>query len=57
VLRKILGPKRKEVVEGWRKRYNEELCNLYFSPNTVRVIKLRLKWAGHVIHMGEMRSV
>ena len=38
----------------WRKPHNEELNDLYSSPNIVRVIKLRrLKWAGHVVHMGE----
>jgi hypothetical protein len=57
VLRKILGPKREE--EGsWRKLHNDELHSLYFSPNTVRVIKSRrMKWAGHVACMGEGRGV
>jgi hypothetical protein len=34
VLRRIFGPKRDEVTGGWRKRHNEELHNLYFSPST-----------------------
>jgi hypothetical protein len=34
----IFGPKREEVVEGWRKLYDEELHKLYASPNIVRVI-------------------
>jgi hypothetical protein len=38
-LRCILGPKREEVVGGWRRLHNEELHNLYVSPNIIRVIK------------------
>jgi hypothetical protein len=38
-LRRILGPKREEVVGGWRRLHNEELHNLYASPNVIRVIK------------------
>jgi hypothetical protein len=49
VLRRIFEPKRDEVTGEWRKLHNEELHNLYSSPNTVRVIKLRrMRWAGHV---------
>jgi hypothetical protein len=56
VLRKIFGPEREED-GSWRKSHNDELHSLYFSPN-VRVIKLRRRrWAGHVAHMGEGRSV
>jgi len=41
VLRRIFGPKRDEVTGEWRKLHNEELNNLYSSPNIVRVIKSR----------------
>jgi hypothetical protein len=41
VLRRIFGPKRDEVTGVWRKLYNEELNDLYCSPNIVRVIKSR----------------
>jgi hypothetical protein len=40
-LRRISGPKRDEVMEGWRKLHNEELHNLYSSLNIIRVIKSR----------------
>jgi hypothetical protein len=47
VLRRIFGPKRDEVTGDWRKLHNEELHNLYSSPN--RMIKSRrMRWAGHV---------
>jgi len=53
VLRRIFGPRRDEVTGNWRRLYNEERNDLYSSPNIVRVIKLRRRWAGHVARMGE----
>jgi hypothetical protein len=46
VLRRIFGPKRDEVTWVWRKLHNEELNDLYHSPNIVQMIKLRMKWDG-----------
>jgi len=58
VLRGIFGPRRDEVTGEWRRLYNEELNDLYCSPNIVRVIKSRrIKWVGHVARMGEERGV
>jgi hypothetical protein len=51
VLRKIFGPKKDEVTGEWRKLHNKELDNLYLSPNIIRVVKSRRRWAGNVVRM------
>jgi hypothetical protein len=53
---RIFESRRDEVTGEWRKLHNEEL-NLYSLPNIVRVIKPRMRWAGHVARMGEKRGV
>ena len=58
VLRKIFGPRRDEVTGEWRRLHNEELNDLYSSPNIVWAIKSRrMRWAEHVAHVGEERGV
>jgi hypothetical protein len=53
MLKRILESKRNEVTRGWRKLHNEELHNLYSSPNIIKMIKSRrMKWAEHVIRNG-----
>jgi hypothetical protein len=49
VLRRVFGPKRDEVMGGWRKLHKEELHDLYSLPSIIRIIKSRrIRWVGHV---------
>jgi hypothetical protein len=57
---RIFGPKRDEITGELGKLHNEELYDLYWSPNIVWVIKSRrMRWVGHVARMGrgEERSI
>jgi hypothetical protein len=55
MLRRIFGPKREDVAGGWRRLHNEELHNLYTSPNVIIVIISKtMRWAKHVARMEMM---
>ena len=57
VLRRIFGPKRDKETREWSKLHNEELNDLYSSPNIVRVIKSRIiRWVGHVARRGRKEA-
>jgi len=52
VLKRIFWPKRDEVTGKWKMLHNEELSDLYCSPNIARVIKSRMRWAVYVAYVG-----
>jgi hypothetical protein len=54
---RIFGAKRDGVSGEWRKLHNEELNDLYCSPNIVRTIKLKMGWTGYVESLGDRRGV
>jgi len=57
VLRRIFQLKRDEVTGEWKKLHNEELNDLYCSPNITRMKSRKMRWAGHVARIGERRGV
>jgi hypothetical protein len=57
VLRRIFGPKWEEVTGSWRKLHNEELRNLCFSPNIIRVIKEDEMYGAYSTHGRDEKSI
>jgi hypothetical protein len=58
VLRKIFGPEKDEEMGEWSGLYSEDLYDVHSSPNIIQVNKSRrMKWVGHVAHMGDRRDL
>ena len=55
-LRRMFGPKRENLTGEWRQVHNAELNDMYSSPNIVRVIKSRIRWARHIARMGRREA-
>jgi hypothetical protein len=54
---RVFAHEQEEAEGGWRRLNNEELYNLHASSNVISVIKsMRIRWAEHVVHTGEMRN-
>jgi hypothetical protein len=58
VLRRIFGPTRDGVTGKWRTLHNEELSDLYSSPNIITInSSRRMRWAGNIARIGELEHV
>ena len=57
VLRNLFWPKGNKVTGEWKRLHDEELYDLFSSPNIIQVTKRRrMKWMGHVVRMGDGRD-
>jgi hypothetical protein len=56
MLRRVFGPEWEEVAEDWRILHDEELYDLYSSPNIVRLTKSMMRWVRNLACMEEIRN-